>query len=386
MSGTSIDGVDVAAADLYLDGEVLFCRLLGLSSSRFPDDVAAALRTVLPPARTDVGRICLLHCRLGEIYADAFSAARSAVAEGAADLAVLHGQTVFHGVGEDGRALGSLPLGNPHVVAERTGLPVVSDLRARDIAAGGQGAPLVPLFDALWLGESGKRTGVVNLGGIANITVLAPGEAVVGYDIGPAGCLMDPPARWASQGRLSYDADGVVAAGGRTIEPLYSALSEDPYFTRPWPKSTGREHFNEAYLQERIDRCAPRSEPEDVAATVTRLVADRLVEAAGRHGLEEMVLSGGGSRNLTLLSWLRSDLPKTTVLTSEDLGLASQTKEALAFAVLGYLTWHGLPANLPSVTGASGFRLLGSLTPGSEPLRLPIPVGKGPTRLQLLVA
>ncbi len=386
MSGTSLDGVDVAAAELNLDGEVLFCRLLGLSSSSYPDDVVAELQRVLPPSRTDVAHLCLLHSRLGELYADALADARSTVAGGAADLAVLHGQTVFHSVGEDGRARGSLALGNPHLVAERTGLPVVSDLRGRDTAAGGQGAPLVPLFDALWLGRTTKRTGVVNLGGIANITVLAPGEAVVGYDVGPAGCLLDPPARWASGGRLCFDTGGAIAASGRVIRSLHSALSGDPYFARGWPKSTGREHFNEEYLRAAIDSCAPDSAPEDVAATVTRLVADRLVEAAGRHGLEEMVLSGGGSRNLTLLSWIRADLPGTAVLPSEELGLASQAKEALAFAVLGYLTWHGLPANLPSVTGAAGWRLLGSLTPGSEPLRLPVPAEKGPSRLELVTA
>ena len=386
MSGTSIDGVDVVAADLELEGERLLCHLLGLWSTPFPAELAKELGSVLPPSRTDVAHICRLHSHLGELYAEAFGAARSQVAEEMADLAVMHGQTVFHWVGEDGRAQGSLLLGNPHVVAERTGLPVVSDLRARDIAAGGQGAPLVPLFDALWLGASEKRRGAVNLGGIANITVLAPGEAVIGYDVGPAGSLMDPAARWASGGRLSFDTDGTIAAGGSVIGPLYSLLAEDPFFARPWPKSTGREHFNEAYLRAAVEKCAPASAPEDVSATVTRLVADLLVEAARRHELEEMVLSGGGSRNVTLVSWIRSGLEGRTVLTSEDLGLVAQAKEALAFAVLGYLTWHGLPANLPSVTGASGLRLLGSVTPGAGPLRLPAPAERGPSSLELVTA
>lgn len=382
MSGTSVDGIDVAAADLELAGEELRCRYLGCLSTPFEPGLREEIVAVLPPGCPGARAVCALHARLGDAYAAAFARAHRELAGGAAGLAVLHGQTVYHWVDPAGRALGTLQLGNPAAVAERAGLPVVSDLRSRDIAAGGQGAPLVAAFDALLLAGRPGPSAAVNLGGIANITVVTAGHPVLAYDVGPAGALMDPAAAW--DGGEPVDRDGAAAARGTVCRPLLAALHADPYYRRPWPRSTGREHFNAGYLRAAVDRHAPGLARGDLAATVTRLLADLLVDTARRHRLSQLFLSGGGSRNLTTVRWVRGGLPGVTVTTSDELGVPVQAKEALVFAVLGFLSWHGVPGSVPSATGARHASILGSFTPGPGPLRLPEPASCPPTRLRLL--
>jgi anhydro-N-acetylmuramic acid kinase len=386
MSGTSVDGIDVACADLDLAGAELRCRYLGCTSVPFPAILREEIIAALPPERPGAGEVCRLHSRLGDAYALAFARARRELARGAADLAVLHGQTVYHWVDEMGRARGTLQLGSPAAVAERLGVPVISDLRSRDIAAGGQGAPLVAAFDALLLGARRLPSAAVNLGGIANITVITAGQPAIAYDVGPAGALMDPAAAGAG-GRADgepFDRDGAAAARGTVSPPLLAALQADPFYRRPWPRSTGREHFNAGYLRVLADRHAPGLARDDLAATVTRLLADLLVTAARQHGVGELILSGGGSRNRTTAEWVRAGLPGVTVVTSDELGVPVQAKEALAFAVLGYLSWHGVAASVPSATGARRASILGSVTPGSGPLRLPGPAPCPPARLRLV--
>ena len=313
---------------------------------------------------------------------------------GQADLAVLHGQTIYHWVDDSGAALGTLQLGNPAEVAEVLGIPVISDLRSRDIAAGGQGAPLVPMFDWLLLsgnpaGAAGQPAGTgpagaVNLGGIANLTVVTDGQVVAAYDVGPAGALMDPAARRASGGTLNFDADGELAASGRVRDDLLRALAADPFFALPPPRSTGREHFNASYLDAALRRIAPAPAAADVVATVTRLLVDQVAAAATRFGLRELILSGGGSRNRTAVRWLRAALPRTRIRTSDEIGVPAQAKEALAFAVLGFLSWHGLPGSVPAATGARHGAILGSITPGRGPLVLPPPAPTAPRSLRLV--
>ncbi|MHB1597087.1 MAG: anhydro-N-acetylmuramic acid kinase [Streptosporangiaceae bacterium] len=397
MSGTSADGIDVACADLALSGGDLLCAYRGCLSVPYepalreqivaampgrPDDEPPANR---PPAAT-AADLCRLHVRLGEAYAAAFVTALGQLAGGRASLAVLHGQTVYHWVDDAGRARGSLQVGAAGVVAERLGLPVVFDLRGRDIAAGGQGAPLVPFFDQMLLAGRPGRCAAVNLGGIANITVVVGGRIDAAYDIGPAGALMDPAGARAADAagdRSAFDVDGAAAARGRPSAPLLAGLMADPYYRRPWPRSTGREHFNEAYLLDRVARYGPGLHPDDVAATVTRLVAVLVADAARRHRVAEVVLSGGGTRNPTLLDWISRARPTVRVLTSAELGVPVQAKEALAFAVLGYLTWNGVPAATPRVTGARHPVLLGSIAPGAGPLLLPEPARPSPGPLAL---
>lgn len=391
MSGTSLDGIDVACADLEMAGDDLHCRYLGLASSPFDDSLRDRVVAAMPPWLPGAGVLCELHADLGDAYAAAFAAAREGLAGGRADLAVLHGQTFYHWVDQSGRARGTLQLGSSSAVAERLGVPVVSDLRSRDIAAGGQGAPLVPVFDALLLAGREGSCAAVNLGGIANITVVDGGQVVAAYDVGPAGAIMDPAAERASSGGLRYDVDGAIAARGCVSESLLGRLKSDPYYRLRGPRSTGREHFNADYLGRMVDSASGDAEAPggnaisdaDVVATVTRLLVDLVAGAAVRHQLAELVLSGGGSRNPTVLRWLRAGLPGVRVCVSDELGVPVQAKEALAFAVLGFLSWNGLPGSATAATGARHPSILGSITPGAGPLVLPQPLGSSPTRMHL---
>jgi len=384
MSGTSVDGIDVACADLELAGDELRCRFRGLASIPFDSGLQQRLVAALPPGRPGARELCQLHAELGHAYAAAFAAARDDLADGRADLAVLHGQTFFHWVDQDGRALGTLQLGNSSATAERLGVPVISDLRSRDIAAGGQGAPLVSVFDALLLAGRSGRGAAVNLGGIANLTVVTGGDVITAYDLGPAGALMDHAAARASGGKLRLDADGAIAARGQVHEELLACLKADAYYRLPVPRSTGREHFNAEYLRQMIAGIEPAPVGDDVVATVTRLLVDLLAQATRQHELAELILSGGGSKNATTVAWLRAAVPDVTVLTTDELGVPVQAKEALAFAVLGYLTWNGRPGSVTAATGARHPSILGSIEPGAAPLELPPPLGSSPSRLRLV--
>jgi anhydro-N-acetylmuramic acid kinase len=275
---------------------------------------------------------------------------------------------VFHWV-EDGHARGTLQLGRPAWIAERTGLPVVSDLRARDVAAGGQGAPLASTLDRLWLRDlaaaSGKPAVALNIGGIANITIVHPDGHAIAYDTGPGNALLDLAA-FRTTGRRS-DVDGGLAASGQIRQELLSRLLAEPYYSAEPPKSTGKELFHADYLDAALDGLTV--EPEDLLATLTELTARTIAEAC--TGAGTVVASGGGVENPVLMRTLGGHLAGTRLVTSDELGLPRGAKEAYLTALLGWLTWHGIPANVPGATGASGPRLLGSITPGSTPLALP---------------
>jgi len=317
MSGTSVDGIDVACADLEIAGDELHCRFRGLASTPFGAGLRERIIAALPPGLPGAGELCQLHAELGHAYAAAFAAARDELAQGVADLAVVHGQTFYHWVDAGGRALGTLQLGNSSAIAELLGVPVISDLRSRDVTAGGQGAPLVALFDALLLAGRAGRGAAVNLGGIANLTVVEDGDVVTAYDLGPAGALTDPAAAQASSGRLPFDADGAIAARGQVLDELLSRLKADGYYRLPAPRSTGREHFNAEYLHQMLADLEPSPAGEDVVATVTRLLVDLLAEASRAYRLADLVLSGGGSKNATMIAWLRSALPDVNVRTTD---------------------------------------------------------------------
>jgi anhydro-N-acetylmuramic acid kinase len=382
MSGTSVDGIDVACADLDLDGDELQCRYRGLLSVPFDTPLRDRIVAALPPGLAGAGELCRLHAELGQAYAGVFAAAASGLADGSPDLAVLHGQTFFHWVDDSGRALGTLQLGDSAAVAERLGVPVISDLRSRDLAAGGQGAPLVSMFDLLLLAGRAGPAGAVNLGGIANLTVVADDRVLIGYDIGPAGALMDAAAIMASDGALLFDAGGAIAASGTVSAPLLARLKAEPFYRLPPPRSTGRELFNAGYLQAALAGLDPVPAGRDVTATVTRLLVDLLADAATQHGLTQLVLSGGGSANPTTVRWLREALPGVGVLTTDELGVPAQAKEALAFAVLGFLSWNGLAGSVPAATGARHPAILGTIQPGASPLRLPPPAEIAPRCLR----
>ncbi|GHC58635.1 anhydro-N-acetylmuramic acid kinase [Streptomyces flavofungini] len=382
MSGTSHDAIDAGAVDLTLDGDSLRLTPLGLISRAYDDELRAALAAALPPAPTTLADVCRLDTRIGQAFAAAATEADRELCGGGAELVASHGQTVFHWVAA-GRVHGTLQIGQPAWIAEATGLPVVADFRPRDVAAGGQGAPLVSLVDRMWLRGRPGTPVALNLGGIANIT--APDGTA--FDTGPANALIDAAVRELTpQGRergLAYDRDGGIGARGTVHEGLLTRLLAEPYYALPAPKTTGKELFHPDYLRQALAGYEALT-PEDVVATLTRLTAVTVADAVRSAKATEVVASGGGIRNPTLMAMVRAELgPDVPVRGSDELGLASAAKEAYAFAVLGFLTAHGLPGTVAASTGARHPSVLGSITPGRTGLRLPgLAEGvQAPTRL-----
>ncbi|WP_138908116.1 anhydro-N-acetylmuramic acid kinase [Streptomyces chryseus] len=391
MSGTSYDAIDAAAAELVLDGDTLVLTPLGLISTAYDDDLRAALAGALPPAATDLATACRLDTRIGQAFAAAAVRADLELCDGRAGLIASHGQTVYHWT-EAGRVHGTLQIGEPAWIAEATGRPVVSGFRTRDVAAGGQGAPLVSVVDVMWLrGRPGVPV-ALNLGGIGNVTVASDGAGggPLAFDTGPGNALIDaavqePAAREALGGAYSMDVDGALAARGRVRPPLLRRLLDEPYYARPAPKTTGKELFHLPYLRAALGAFGPLP-VEDVVATLTRLTARTVADAVRPFGATEVIASGGGTRNPVLMEWLREELGGgggVPLRTSDELGLPSDAKEAYAFAVLGWLTAHGLPGTVPSCTGARRASVLGSVTPGGPGLRLPEPLMSAPGRLTI---
>ncbi|WP_336320228.1 anhydro-N-acetylmuramic acid kinase [Streptomyces lavendofoliae] len=381
MSGTSYDAVDAAAADLSLDGDTLVLAPLGMVSEPWPGELRAALAAALPPAATTMEEVCRLDTRLGRAFASLAVRADEELCGGRADLVASHGQTVHHWA-EDGTVHGTLQLGEPAWIAEATGRPVVSGFRTRDVAAGGQGAPLVSLVDVLWLRGRAGAPVALNLGGIANLTVAAGPGSPAAFDTGPANALIDAAVSDLTDGRRGYDEDGALAGRGRTDEALLRRLLDDPYYAQPPPKSTGKERFHLPYLRAALDghETLPA---EDVVATLTRLTARTVADAARSVRATEVFASGGGTRNPVLMAMLRRELGGVPLRRSDELGLPSAAKEAYAFAVLGFLTVHGLAGTVPACTGARHPSVLGSITPGRRGLRLPEPATTAPARLRL---
>ncbi|MCR6484678.1 anhydro-N-acetylmuramic acid kinase [Amycolatopsis sp. OK19-0408] len=381
ISGTSVDGIDVAAADLHAEDDTVVLTPLGELEIPYPEPLRESLLAALPPNPCTAGELTRLDTGVGQAFAEA--AARGVDELGGADLVASLGQTVFHWV-EDGEARGTLQLGQPAWIAERTGLPVLADLRARDVAAGGHGAPLAGTLDQLWLRglaeDTGRPVAALNLGGIANITVVTAGEPALAYDTGPANALLDLAAHRVTGGRS--DVDGRLALSGSVRSDLLLRLLADPYFAAAPPKSTGKEHFNAPYLDAAL-RDLPPVDPGDLLATLTELTAVTVADQCLRHGVTTVIASGGGVANPAVMAALAKNLPSAVLKTSDDLGLPGAGKEAYLTALLGWLTWCGVPGSVPSATGARGPRLLGALVPGAGPLILPAPLGGTVTRLRV---
>lgn len=381
ISGTSHDAIDVAVVDFTVRDEALHGDVVHVGATPYPDDLRDRLAAALPPAALTFAEACALDTLIGQAFAEA--AAAAVAAAGRVDLVCSHGQTGYHWV-EGGRALGTLQVGQPAWIAERTGLAVIADVRARDLAAGGQGAPLVPLLDALLLAELPGRPAALNLGGIANITVLRPGgPGPIAYDTGPANALIDAAAARATGGRLRYDADGGLAAGGRIDGGLLRKLLAEPYYRLPPPKSTGKELFNAAYVERAV--AGRRTSDVDVVATVTALTAETVAAEVRRYAVDTLVVAGGGCANATLMAMLSERLGNVRLVPSDEFGAPTAAKEAIAFALIGWHTAHGLPGAVPSCTGARGPRVLGAVVPGRGPLRLPDPLHRPPAALRLRV-
>ena len=370
MSGTSADSIDAACvrfagAPPRLDWELLSFITLPMTAE-LRQEIFAAFR----PETGTVDKLCQLNFTLGEWFAKAsLEAVRAAgLTPAQVDFIGSHGQTVWHIPPNSGEGVAStLQLGNPAVIAERTGITVVSDFRSRDMAAGGQGAPLVPFVDNLLLSHETLSRAVQNIGGIGNVTWLpagGKGEAF-GFDTGPGNMLLDRAAEVLTEGKLHCDMDGKMAFAGTVQEHfLQKWMAEEPYFTRKPPKSTGRELFGVqrcgVYLKE-MEGCAK----EDILATLTAFTARSTAEAY-KNFLpalpDEVLLCGGGARNPAIAAMLQKELPASRIGRTEDAGLPGDSKEAVAFAVLGYETMNRRPGNLPAATGAAGPVILGSIT------------------------
>lgn len=371
MSGTSADGIDVAVVDIQGEPPLLSWHLECYTTIPHPPEIRAAIFKVMQPETGTVDRVCEVNALLGEQFARATLDALSSCGLSPRDVDLIgsHGQTIWHAPHASPPA--TLQIGEAAIIAERTGIPVVSNFRARDMAAGGQGAPLVAYVDVLLLTHEARVRAAQNIGGIGNVTFLPPLSRPdvdpMAFDTGPGNVLIDHVVSLATEGRWTYDADGALAAQGRVDEAFLAELLADPYYRLPPPKSTGREHFTREYAREVWNQGLARGlRGPDIVATVTALTAHTIAQSY-RDFLplfpEEIIVSGGGAHNPVLMAMLADLLHPGRVIPSDEVGIPVDAKEALAFAILAYETWHGRPGNLPQATGARRRVVLGTVTP-----------------------
>lgn len=408
MSGTSADGINVAivrigaklqgsrekpsgASDISRRGRT-FYTILGHAEYPYPKKVREAVLAAMNAAQASVADLARLNFLLGELYADAVLATQRRFRV-TVDLVGCHGQTIYH-QGEPALYLGrsvttTWQTGEAAVIAERVGVPVVSDFRPADLAAGGKGAPLVPYLDYLWFRDARRGRIVQNIGGIANLTAIPAGafaESVMAFDTGPGNMVIDAVTEKLF-GR-PFDRGGRIAASGEVIEPVVRSILRRPFFRREPPKTAGREEFGREFVAEFLRACG-RARKRDVVATATALTAQSITDAVRRFvtpnptsrkrgekwgipttgtpntsSYQEMIVSGGGTQNATLMAMLAELLAPMGIVTrfSDEFGLPSAAKEAVAFAVLAYETWHRRPSNVPSATGAAHAAVLGKIS------------------------
>lgn len=359
MSGTSLDGVDALLVDFAAASPVI----RGSHHQPYPAELRSALLELSHASHPELHGLAQLDVVLGELYAATVLALLTRTGTGAETIAAIgsHGQTVRHH--PHGPHPYTLQLGDPNIIAERTGITTVADFRRRDIAAGGQGAPLVPAFHAAMFRHPQHTRVILNLGGIANITVLPQDitQTVTGFDTGPANVLLDG---WTARHcGTAYDAGGRWAGGGTVLPALLERLLADAYFTQAPPKSTGREHFNLEWLEAQL---VGTEDPQDVQATLLELTARSVAQAVAGHAesAEEVLVCGGGAGNDILMQRLAFHLAPRAVHSSAIYGVEPQAVEAMAFAWLARQTLHGAPGNLPAVTGARHPVVLGGIYPG----------------------
>lgn len=360
MSGTSLDGVDGVLADF--SGERM--RVLAHASQPLPEPLRAELLTLNRPGDNELHRAALAGNALVRCYAEVVAQLLQSQNLPASAVRAIgaHGQTVRHRPGEfDGTGY-TLQLNSPALLAERCGITVVADFRSRDVAAGGQGAPLVPAFHQGVFGRPGETVLIANIGGISNLSVLGADGSVLGFDCGPGNALMD---FWCQRHTgQPYDDAGAWAASGQVLPALLDDLWREPFFEQPPPKSTGRDLFHPDWLQARLDR-HPGAAPADVQATLTELTAKALFSSAASYFNDSKLLAicGGGAFNAHLMQRLQALLPAFAVQPTDTLGLPALQVEAAAFAWLARQALEGQPGNLQSVTGARGARVLGGIYP-----------------------
>jgi anhydro-N-acetylmuramic acid kinase len=368
MSGTSADGVD--AAIIELDGRKV--KVLAFGMFPYP---AAIRRQVLeiPHSGTTEG-VCRMNFVIGELFAEALIelCRKSRIPLSSIHLIGSHGQTIWHD--PKGLRLGkrlirsTLQIGEPCIIAERTGVTTVADFRPADIAAGGQGAPLIPYVDHMLLSDKRKTRVVQNIGGIANLTYLPANgsiEEMIAFDTGPGNMVIDHIVCTATKGKLTFDKDGRMAAKGKVDEGLLNRLMKDPYLKRRPPKTTGRELFGQTFAEDLIAHA--RLDVHDLLATVTAFTARSIAEAYERFlpsYPDEVLLCGGGARNPVLVDMLRQEAVPAEVMFTDDFGINADAKEAIAFAIMAAETMRGRSSNVPAATGARHPAILGKIVPG----------------------
>jgi anhydro-N-acetylmuramic acid kinase len=376
MSGTSADGIDAALVKISGAPPDLNIKLLGHTHQSFPPLIRKEILRVAEQSPLTPGEFSQLSARLGQQYAVAVLAAcqKLHISRKRVDLIGNHGQTIFH-QGTPTRFLGTktastLQLGDGSVIANLTGITTVSDFRPADMALGGQGAPLVPFADYVLYRHSQLARVSLNIGGIANLTVIpanAKPSLVFAFDTGPGNMLIDALVQHFTRGRLRYDNNAALARSGHLHRGLLAQLMRDPYLKLKPPKSTGREYFGAPYLKKLLDLARQRLKPADLIHTVTVFTATSIVDGLQRfvfpkHNLHQLIVSGGGTHNPLLMSELAALLPGPEILPSSRFNIPTDAKEALAFAILAYETFHQRPSNLPSATGARGRAILGKIS------------------------
>ena len=361
MSGTSLDGVDGVLAEVSRSK----CTVAHYGSAPFAPDLRAELLALNTCGTNELHRAALAGNALARVYAGVAHAllAKAHLSPDSVRAIGAHGQTVRHRPQEfDGTGY-TLQLINPSLLAELSGIAVVADFRSRDVAAGGQGAPLVPAFHNQVFAKSGETRAVLNIGGISNVTVLQSDGGVLGFDCGPGNALMDA---WCQRHTAQpFDDGGAWAASGKVLPALLTAMHAEAFFALPPPKSTGRDLFNLPWLEAHLVHLAANAAPQDVQATLTELTASACIDCVTRYASDSNLLAvcGGGARNTHLMRRLQALLPAVRICTTDDLGLPAQQVEAAAFAWLAHQTLAGLPGNLAKATGARGARVLGALYP-----------------------
>jgi anhydro-N-acetylmuramic acid kinase len=378
ISGTSFDAIEAVAMDLSLEHGIVSAQLLGHVSVPYDASLRTRIANVLPPGATTIDEVCRLDTLIGQSFAEVARALGDEHFGGAPDVVCSHGQTVYHWV-DGGHALGTLQLGQGAWIAERTGATVVYDVRSRDIAAGGHGAPLASLLDVLLLGKNPSHVrGSLNLGGISNVTVVGPTSAPIAFDIGSANALMDAAVSWHTGGAETFDRDGERAARGTVDTALLNEFLDDPYYDMPAPKSTGKEYFHETYLREKVgDRSIS---PDDLLATLAELTVETVARSVEAYGVTELFAAGGGTRNPVLMAGLRRRLPDVAISLIDDFGVPEDAKEACLFALIGFLSVHGLASTVPSATGARHESVLGAILPGRQAV-MSLPSSEAPTKV-----
>jgi anhydro-N-acetylmuramic acid kinase len=365
MSGTSADGIDAALVKIKGNHTDTRIELLAFETTVYPDDIAEAVRKL---AGGTTQQVCDLNFRLGELFAEAALCVINAAGTKSADVHLIgsHGQTIYHMPDAEPRS--TLQIAEPCVIAERTGIATVADFRTRDIAAGGHGAPLIPYVDFLLFRDPERVRALQNIGGIANVTVVAPSfEDVFGFDTGPGNVLMDEFVRIITDGKQQFDSGGTLAKAGSIDEDVLQKLLDHPYFGQSPPKTTGREMFGKD-LAEKLASATPADHHIDMLATLTAFTAHSIKKSFDdfvlpQTSIDEVILSGGGCRNDYLLESIRRLFGSIPVRTSDEFGVPADAKEAIGFAVLANETICGNPSNVPAVTGASRPVVLGKIIP-----------------------